>query len=84
MIIHLKENVTDDKAIELAAKASAIYYKKDGFYVLITGSAQKKINPELEPYADAHFAMSSDIQLASKDYRTELREITLGKAKIGA
>ncbi|MEQ6119752.1 bifunctional 3-deoxy-7-phosphoheptulonate synthase/chorismate mutase [Reichenbachiella sp. MALMAid0571] len=83
MIIHLKENISDDKAIELAAKASAIYYKKDGFYVLITGSAQKEINPELEPYADEYFAMSSDIQLASKDYRPELREITLGKAKIG-
>ena len=83
MIIHLKESVSDDKAVELAAQASAIYYKKDGFYVLITASAQKEINPELEPYADAHFAMSSDIQLASKDYRSDLREITLGKAKIG-
>ncbi|MFY0652984.1 MAG: bifunctional 3-deoxy-7-phosphoheptulonate synthase/chorismate mutase [Cyclobacteriaceae bacterium] len=83
MIIHLKQSVSDVQAAELAASASAIYYKKDGKHVLITGSAVKDLPDGLAEYADVHFAMSSDIQLASKDYRSELREIDLGNAKIG-
>ncbi len=83
MIIHLKENTADDKAIALAEKASAIYYKKENQYVLITGSGQKELHPDLEAYTEAFFPMSSDIQLASKDYRPQLREITIGNATIG-
>ena len=83
MIIHLKENVSDDKAAQLAAIASAIYYKKNGINVLITGSSQQVINPELEEYTESHFAMSSDIQLASKNYRSDLREINIGNVTIG-
>lgn len=83
MIIHLKENVTDEKAVELAATASAIYYKKNGIHVLITGSGQKELPTELEAFTEAHFVMSSDIQLASKDYKNELRKISLGNASIG-
>ncbi|MFT7035384.1 MAG: 3-deoxy-7-phosphoheptulonate synthase [Cyclobacteriaceae bacterium] len=83
MIIHLKENIADEKAVLLAAASSAIYYKKNGTHVLITGSGQKELPSELEAFAEAHFVMSSDIQLASKDYKNELREISLGNATIG-
>lgn len=83
MIIHLKENVEDEKAIALAKEAAAIYYKKNGAYVLITGSGQKELPEALASYTEAHYVMGSDIQLASKTYRAELREISLGKAKIG-
>ena len=71
MIIHLNENVTDEKAVQLAAAASAIYYKKNGIHVLITGSGQKELPSELEAFTEAHFVMNSDIQLASKDYKNE-------------
>ena len=83
MIIHLKESVSDQLAADLAEKASAIFYKKNNTHVLITGSGQKELPDGLKEHTETYFAMSSDIQLASKDYRSDLREINLGNATIG-
>ncbi len=82
MIIHLKE-IDAQKAKELAIQTSSVYYLKDEQYVFITSSGVKELPSVLEPYADEVFVLSSDIQLASKEYRPEVREIDLGKVKVG-
>ena len=83
MIIHLKDTVSDSQAADLAQQASALFYKKNGHYILISGSGKKELSSELEPYVDEHFVMSSDIQLASKEYQAELRKINIGNVLLG-
>jgi 3-deoxy-7-phosphoheptulonate synthase len=79
MIVHLRENINELEAVKLAEATRAVFYQKDGRFILITPSADKELPAVLESVADAYFAMDSDIQLASKKYRSALREIQVGK-----
>ncbi|MEK6476679.1 3-deoxy-7-phosphoheptulonate synthase [Catalinimonas sp. 4WD22] len=79
MIIHLKKNIEEIEAVKLAEQTKAAYYKKNGQYILITSSSDKQLPQALEAVADEYFVMSSDIQLASKQYKKQVREIQVGK-----
>ena len=84
MIVHLKENIQEMEAVKLAEATRAVFYEKEGRYIFITPSADQELPAVLEGLADAYFPMDSDIQLASKKYRSELREIQVGSnVKLG-
>jgi 3-deoxy-7-phosphoheptulonate synthase len=83
MILHLKEGTPDREAIVAAEVLSAFYFKRNGHYVLITGSSVKDVPAIIEPLLSKYWAMDSDIQLASKEYRKEKQEIKIGNARIG-
>jgi 3-deoxy-7-phosphoheptulonate synthase len=84
MIVHLKENIQEMEAVKLAEATRAVFYEKEGRYIFITPSADQELPAVLEGLADAYFPMDSDIQLASKKYRSELREIQVGgNVKLG-
>ena len=83
MVIHLKSNISEATAHEIAQNLEAIVFKEADYFVLVTPSAMKALPDAVQPYVQAAWPMDSDIQLASKNYRDELRSIRWGNTKIG-
>ncbi len=83
MIIHLKENITPSEADRLAEKARAIAFRRNGYHVLVTSSKDKSLAPEVEPFTAEYFVLDSDIQLASRQYQEQIREIRINQVTIG-
>lgn len=83
MIVHLKSNVDEAKAAELAEKHSSILLKQDSFFALVTPSRFKELPEGLDSDTDTYFVTSSDIQLAGKEYRQEKRAVTIGDVTVG-
>ncbi len=83
MIVHLKNTVSAEKAESLAREHQAVYYQKGDFYVLIQSSKVKQLPDSLADFAETYYVLDTDIQLASRDYLLETREIKLGDSIIG-
>lgn len=83
MIIHLKSSVSSQKATELAAQHQAIHFNDGSREVLVLPAKIKEIPAALQNQTDEHFPTETDIQLASKSYQSNLREITIGDVVIG-
>lgn len=83
MIIHLKENVARTKLDELAKQSESIVLETGEFPVLITPSKLKELPSGFEEYTSDFFVTESDIQLASKGYNSNKKEIDLGTFKVG-
>jgi 3-deoxy-7-phosphoheptulonate synthase len=83
MILHLKENISAEEAQKLAEQIKAFYVKSNGKSVLITGSGVKEIPAELDGKVEDSWVFANDIQLASKNYRSETREVKIGGITIG-
>lgn len=83
MIIHLKENISEAEVEKLAEQIKAVPFRRKGFHVLVTSSKDKSLDPALEPYTSDYYVMESDIQLASRQYQNQIREITIGNVKTG-
>ena len=83
MIIHLKTTVSEQRATEIAQELKAIHVNKANQHILITSSSVKELDTSYTNEVDEYFPMSSDIQLSSKDYRKQTREIKIGNQFIG-
>jgi 3-deoxy-7-phosphoheptulonate synthase len=83
MILHLKENISAEEAQKLAAQIKAFYVQSEGKSVLITGSGVKEVPAELDGKVEDSWVFANDIQLASKNYRSETREVKIGGITIG-
>ena len=83
MVIELKRGLEASQAKELAVQARCILFQEEGRFILVSASSVKVLPESLAAYTEASFVTSSDIQLASKEYRKDRREIDLGFAKIG-
>lgn len=83
MIIHINKNTEESKVEALAARHEAVYYKSADKYVLVTSSKMKTLPDEMKDMATEHFAMDTDIQLASRSYLKETRTIKIGDKFIG-
>lgn len=84
MIIHLKNNLTQERIAAIAQQTQSIHSKDStGTDLLITSSKLKALPVELESEVDAVFPMDTDIQLASKAYKQETRKVTIGNVQIG-
>ena len=83
MILHLKENTTTERAREIADKINAFHVVSNNTNVLISGSGMKTVPTEIEPEVDESWEFDNDIQLASKNYQSEKREVTIGNVTIG-
>lgn len=83
MILQLK-NTVDAKTIESIAIAyEAVIIDKNDGVVLVTPSKMRAIDTKHETYIDKVFIFDSDIQLASKSYIQDKREIKIGGITIG-
>jgi 3-deoxy-7-phosphoheptulonate synthase len=83
MILHLKSGISEEKAVQLAQKCQALYYKKDDYYVLITPSGMKDVSLEVQDSVENSWVMKNDLQLASKSYQAAKREVKIGNVTIG-
>lgn len=83
MIIHLKKAIGNAKAEAIAKANNAFLIEEPNQYVLISSSGQKEINPEFADAVTETFVFDTDIQLASRDYRSATREVTIGNVTIG-
>ena len=83
MIIHLKKGVEQDKANAMADELSAFSIEKNDVHVLITSSGIKKLDAKYDGLVDETFLFENDMQLASRDYIPDTREVTIGGVKIG-
>ncbi len=83
MIIHLKNSVSAQQANELAQKVKAFHVVSQGKNVLITGSGVKEIPSELADFTEESWIFANDLQLASRSYRSETREVKIGNQTIG-
>lgn len=83
MIIHLKENTENSTVEELATQSESIVLKTDNYPILITPSKLKELPNGFDEYTTEFFVTDSDIQLASKGYNSNKKEIDLGTFKVG-
>ncbi|NRA13663.1 MAG: 3-deoxy-7-phosphoheptulonate synthase [Crocinitomicaceae bacterium] len=83
MILHLKENITAERAQEIAEKINAFHVISNNTNVLISGSGMKEVPTEIESQVEESWVFDNDIQLASKQYRSEKREVSIGNVTIG-
>tara|TARA_R110002072_G_scaffold302097_2_gene483836 strand:- start:21618 stop:22616 length:999 start_codon:yes stop_codon:yes gene_type:complete len=83
MILQLKNNISQDKAQEIANSIDAFLIHQDGKQVLISGSGMKEVPNSIESNVDEFWVFDTDIQLASKKYRSEKREVKIGNTTIG-
>jgi 3-deoxy-7-phosphoheptulonate synthase len=83
MILHLKCSISDEQASAIAEKVNAFLVKSQDTHVLITGSGVKEVPASIESFVDSHWVFDNDIQLASKKYRSDKREVKIGDVTIG-
>lgn len=83
MIIELKSNVSANECASLALKHKAFHITYEGKNYLITGSGVKELPVDLESISTEHWVFANDIQLASKRFRSEKREVQFGNVRIG-
>lgn len=83
MILHLKSSLSEARVAEVATEMNAFSFKKDGEFVLITGAAMKEVPAQYENEVSDSWVFDNDIQLASKKYQSEKREVKIGDVTIG-
>lgn len=83
MILHLKHTTTESQANAIAENLNAFHFVSNGTHVLVTGSSMKEVPASIESDVDQFWAFDNDIQLASKKYKSEKREVKIGNTIIG-
>lgn len=83
MIIHLKPNVSVDRASQLAKENKAFHVTNGDVQVLVTGSGVKEVPQSLVEHTDQFWVFPNDMQLSSRKYQDEKREVSIGNVKIG-
>ncbi len=83
MVIHLKSNIPESTAHDIALQLQAIVFKENDYFVLVTPSSRKDVPEAILPHVQASWPMESDMQLASKNYKNEVRSIRWGNHEIG-
>ncbi len=83
MIIHLKKEIGNAKAEAIAKANNAFLIEEDNQYVLISSSGQKEVDPQFADAVTETFVFDNDMQLASRNYRSATREVTIGNVTIG-
>ncbi|MEX1188056.1 MAG: bifunctional 3-deoxy-7-phosphoheptulonate synthase/chorismate mutase [Bacteroidia bacterium] len=83
MIVHISKNLSESEVHSLAADNKAAWYESSEHYIFILPSAIKVLPQSLEKCAIDSWALADDIQLASKTYRSEIREVSWAQTVTG-
>jgi 3-deoxy-7-phosphoheptulonate synthase len=83
MILHLKQIITESQAVSIAADLNAFHFVSKGINVLVTGSGMKEVPNSIVDKINQFWVFDNDIQLASKKYKAEKREVKIGNTIIG-
>ena len=79
MILHLSPTLSDEQVADLARQAEALWFREQGQPVLVNSAKQTDVPPGLHAHVREVFRLSSDIQLASRQYRAATREVPLAE-----
>jgi 3-deoxy-7-phosphoheptulonate synthase len=83
MILHLKKGLTKDLGEKLAQDNKAQFYVKDDQFILITEASVKEVPQGLKEFTDESWVLPNDMQLASRIYKNDKREVKIGNVTIG-
>lgn len=83
MIIHVDRSVDRQQIDEMAADIKAFVIEEEENYVLVTSSGVKEVNPKYDVLVKEFFIFENDMQLASRNYKNETREVKIGNVTIG-
>ena len=83
MILQLKSSVGDDQVAGLATPNQAVFFKTGDTYTLVLPAAVKEVPASLESLTEKSWVTDSDIQLAGKAYKSDVRQVSWGKTTIG-
>jgi 3-deoxy-7-phosphoheptulonate synthase len=83
MILHLKQIITESQAVSIADDLNAFHFVSKGINVLVTGSGMKEVPNSIVDKINQFWVFDNDIQLASKKYKAEKREVKIGNTIIG-
>lgn len=83
MIIHLKKDIGLDQANQVAGELNAFLVEKEDYFVLISGSGQKTVDSKYDNIVLESFVFENDMQLSSRKYQSETREVKIGNVTIG-
>lgn len=84
MIIHLQPQLQPEKVDSIAQALQAVTFKhQDGFSVLVTPSKMRELPAEYGQMVQRYWPMDSDMQLASKAYMPETREVNINGVIVG-
>lgn len=83
MILHLKKDIGTSKANEIGARINAFVVETKTHFVLISSSSDKEVPADLQELVLDSYVFPDDMQLASRQYLSETREIQFGNVRIG-
>ncbi len=83
MILHLKKSVTPQEVESIARKINAFHIVQEDKHILISGSGMKEVPEEIATLTEAHWVFPNDMQLASRKYLDQTREVRIGDVTIG-
>lgn len=83
MIIELKASVAESRAQDIAREVKAFCVKHNGKFVLITASSVKEADPRFESDYDRVVVLADDMQLSSRKYLNQTRDIKINNVTIG-
>ncbi|MFT4601079.1 MAG: 3-deoxy-7-phosphoheptulonate synthase [Arenicella sp.] len=83
MILHLDKSIGNDRANEIANSAKGFLIEENDKFVLITSSSHKELSSDYASEISEHFVFENDMQLSSKKYLNETREVKIGNVTIG-
>ena len=83
MIIRLKKTVSEIAIDELIKEHNAFHIKNENDNLLITSSGVKELPSSLETITDEFWIFENDMQLSSRAFRNQKREINIGNFTIG-
>ncbi len=81
MILELKPTVSADKANDLGKRVNGIVVQDGDRFCLVTSSKVKEVSSEFKEFIEQEHVMDTDIQLASRSYKSTTRKIDLGNGK---
>ncbi|TND10540.1 MAG: 3-deoxy-7-phosphoheptulonate synthase [Bacteroidetes bacterium] len=83
MIIELKNSVAETRAQEIAREVKAFCIRHNGRFVLITSSSDKEADKRFESEYERITVLADDMQLSSRKYMNETREVKINNVTIG-
>ena len=83
MIIQLKDQITAEESAKIASEIQAFHIVYQNKNLLITGSGVNEVPSIIENKVDQSWVFPNDMQLSSKKFQAEKREVKIGQITIG-
>lgn len=83
MILHLKDGLSNLQVDSIVNDLRAFHFVDGGTNVLVTGASLKEVPSKWQDIVEQAWPFDNDIQLASKKYRSDKREVRIGDVVIG-